>query len=93
MGELTPYVQAMRAVAAEKAVPLVDLYARSADVLERLGPEASESWGPISKDGKPDHTHLGQKGQAETARLLVAELRKAAPELAAHLRPEDGQSK
>lgn len=93
VGELAPYVQAMRAVAAEKAVPLVDLYARSAEVLERLGPEASESWSPVGKDGKPDHTHLGPKGQAETARLLVAELRKIAPELAPCFRPEDGRSK
>jgi lysophospholipase L1-like esterase len=93
VGELIPYVEAMRAVAAEKAVPLVDLYARSVEVLERLGMEASESWGPIGKDGKRDHTHLGPKGQAETARLLVVELRKVAPDLASCFRAEDGQPK
>lgn len=94
VGELLPYVQAVRAVSAEKGVPLVDLYARSAEVIERLGPEACESWGPIGKDGRRDHTHLATIGQAETARLLVAELRKVAPELDAHLRPEgQGQSK
>ncbi len=92
LGELAPYVQAMRAVAAEKAVPLVDLYARSVEVLERLGPEASEPWGPIGKDGKRDRTHLAPTGQAQTARLLVAELRKVAPELAPLFRPEGDDS-
>lgn len=91
VGELAPYVEAMRAVAAEKAVPLVDLYARSAEILERLGPEANEAWGPIGKNGKRDHTHLASIGQNQTASLLVAELRKVAPDLAPYLRSE-GQS-
>ena len=76
----------MRAVAAEKVVPLVDLYARSTEVLQRLGPEASEPWGPIGKDGKRDHTHLAPPGQEQTAGLLVAELRKVAPDLAPYFR-------
>jgi hypothetical protein len=58
VGELVPYVEAARTVAADKQVPLVDLHARSVEVLERMGPEAAEAWSPI-KDGKPDHTHLG----------------------------------
>jgi hypothetical protein len=75
-------------------VPLVDLYARSTEVLECLGPEATESWNPVGEDGNRDHTHLSPTGQAETARLLVAELRKVAPELVPYLRPEgNGQSK
>jgi lysophospholipase L1-like esterase len=86
VGELAPYVEAMRAVAAEKAVPLVDLYARSTDILERLGPEASEAWGPIGKDGRRDHTHLAPAGQEQTVNLLVGELRKVAPDLAPYLR-------
>lgn len=86
IGELVPYVEAMRAVAVEKAVPLVDLYARSAEVLERQGPEATEAWGPIGKDGKRDHTHLAPMGQDQTVTLLVAELKKAAPDLAPYLR-------
>ena len=86
-GELLPYVEAARGVAAEKQVPLVDLYARSVEVLERMGPEAAEAWSPI-KDGKPDHTHLGPASQVATARLVVSELRKVAPELAMHFRPD-----
>lgn len=37
-GELTPYVEAARKVAAEQHVPLIDLYARSAALVEKLGP-------------------------------------------------------
>lgn len=83
VGELAPYVQAVRAVAAEQKTPLVDLFARSIEVLERLGTEASEPWGPIGKDGKRDHTHLAPPGQEATVRLLMAELRKVAPDLVA----------
>lgn len=42
-GELRPYAEAMKKVAAEENVPLVDLFARSIELLEKLGPTASES--------------------------------------------------
>jgi lysophospholipase L1-like esterase len=86
VGELAPYVEAMRAVAADKKVPLVDLYARSVEAIERLGPAASEELGPM-KDGKRDHTHLAPPGQKLTARLLEAELREVVPDLARIFRP------
>lgn len=81
VGELAPYVEAMRAVAAEKKVPLADLYARSVEAIERLGPAASEELGPIGKDGKRDHTHLADPGKKLTAKLLIGELRKVMPDL------------
>jgi lysophospholipase L1-like esterase len=87
VGELAPYVEAMRAVAADKKVPLADLYARSVEAIERLGPKASEELSPIGKDGKRDHTHLAQPGKELTARLLVAELRQVTPELTPLFRP------
>jgi lysophospholipase L1-like esterase len=92
VGELTPYVEAMRATATDKGVPLADLYARSAEVLERQGPAASEPWGPLTKDGKRDRTHLAPLGQNRTADLLIAELRRVAPDLARHFREENGGS-
>jgi len=88
VGELAPYVEAMRGVAADKKVPLVDLYARSVEAIERLGPAASEELGPM-KDGKRDHTHLAQPGKDLTAKLLVAELRKVVPDLARIFRAEN----
>lgn len=88
VGELAPYVEAMRAVAVEKKVPLADLYAKSVEAIERLGPDASEELGPIGKDGKRDHTHLAQPGKDLTAKLLIEELRRVAPELAPMFRKE-----
>ncbi|HUJ71577.1 MAG TPA: rhamnogalacturonan acetylesterase [Verrucomicrobiae bacterium] len=43
---LTPYVEEVRKLAAEKHVPLVDLYARSVELCEKLGPEASLAFSP-----------------------------------------------
>ena len=77
---LGPYAEAMKAVAAEKKVPLADLHARTIEAVKHLGPEASEELGPMGKDGKRDHTHLSQSGKELTARLLVAELCKIAPD-------------
>lgn len=86
VGELAPYVEAMRGVAKEKNVPLCDLFARSTAVIERLGQEATECWGPIGKDGRRDHTHLDGPGQQQTTDLLVDELRQVMPELTPYLR-------
>jgi lysophospholipase L1-like esterase len=84
---LAPYPEAMKAVAAEKHVPLVDLHARSIKAVERLGPVASEDLGPLTKDGRRDHSHLAEPGKVLTARLVVAELCKVAPDLARCFRP------
>lgn len=83
-----PYVEATRRVAAEKHVPLVDLYARSLAFCERLGPDACAALNPPRSDGKPDTTHLDSAGSLIFARLVVAELRRVVPDLGPHLRPE-----
>lgn len=82
---LGPYAEAVRKLAAQEQVLLVDLYARSTTEVERLGPQASDERGPV-KDGKPDHTHLSPHGSDATAKLVVDELRKAAPELGSCLK-------
>jgi len=84
---LVPYVQAMKRVAAEKNVPLLDLHADSVALCEKLGPEATAKFNPV-KDGKPDTTHLNGAARVVFARLVVAELRTAVPELASHLLTE-----
>ncbi len=77
------YAAATRAVAAEKGVPLVDLYARSVEELERLGPDKVVGYNAASKDPKTvDRTHLSPEGAAATTALVVAELKTAAPDLA-----------
>ena len=84
---LVPYVDAMKKLAAEKQVPLVDLHARSVEYCEKIGPEETAKLNPV-KDGKPDTTHLNAGARLVFARLVVEELRKAVPELAPHLLTE-----
>lgn len=84
---LVPYVEAMKRVAAEKQVPLLDLHARSVEWCEKIGPEETAKLNPV-KDGKPDTTHLNAGARVVFARLVVAELRTAVPELAPYLRAE-----
>jgi lysophospholipase L1-like esterase len=85
---LNGYAEGARAVAAEQKVPLIDLNARSIEQMNQLGPKAAVAFDAESKDPtKPDRTHLSAKGAEETARLVAAEVRKNAPELAKLLTP------
>lgn len=90
-GELAPYAAAARAVAKEQNVPLVDLFARSLELHERLGAKASESFGPVHPKlaGKFDGTHLSKEGARKIARIVVDELKQAAPELAPYFHAAD----
>ena len=80
---LLPYVEVTRALAAEKQVPLMDLYALTFAQAEKLGNAGSEAnIGAVLKDGKPDHTHLGPKGQASIGALAAREFVRLFPALA-----------
>ena len=83
--DLGPYVEAVKKLAEEKHVPLVDLNARSIALLEKIGPAASAAFDPVTKDGRPDHTHLSAKGGEVMAGLVADDLRHAEPKLAALL--------
>lgn len=84
--DLEPYVAAMKAVAEEKKVPLVDLHARSKELIEKLGPDGVKDIEPEGKTpGSHDGTHLNEHGGEIIAPLVADELRQVAPELAAHL--------
>jgi len=89
---LAPYAEEVRKIAAEKNVPLIDLQARSIELCESLGPEKCLEFSPTktNADGMAgyDGTHLNEKGHVMFARLVVDELRQAAPELAPVLRAE-----
>jgi len=78
---LAPYAEAMKAVAAEKKVPLVDLHARSLVAVQNLGAKGSEDLGPMTEKGTRDGTHLSPKGAALMAGLVAEELRAAVPAL------------
>ncbi len=81
-GELKPYAEAAKKVAADEKVPLVDLFARSIELLEKLGPTASDEFNPAGKDGAADHTHLNAKGAEVMSGIVAEELRRVSPELA-----------
>lgn len=75
--ELRPYAEAMKAVAEEKKVPVVDLYTLSGELFEKLGDEGSADLSCSPKD----RTHFSEKGARAMARLVLGELAKIEPRL------------
>lgn len=91
-GKLTsahePYVAAVKRVAADKGVPVIDLHASSRALCESLGPEHTAAFDFPDHSGKTDTTHLQARGSAVFARLVVEELGRVVPALAPHLLAE-----
>lgn len=81
-GELKPWADAARKVGADEKVPVVDLFLRSIELLEKLGPTGSNEFNPPGKDGKGDHTHLNAKGAEVMSGIVADELHRVSPELA-----------
>ncbi len=80
---LVPYAEAVKSVATEKKVPVIDLHSRSLEFFEKLGPKNWQPLAPAKENGGFDGTHLNAAGSAAIAPLVVAELEKALPALAA----------
>ncbi|MER7107577.1 rhamnogalacturonan acetylesterase [Streptomyces sp. NPDC000229] len=68
------YPAAMRALAAEEGVTLVDVQAASIAEWQRLGPEPSKEY--FNWPGKQDNTHFRPRGAIEVARMVAGGLRK-----------------
>jgi lysophospholipase L1-like esterase len=85
-GRITPtlreYADAMRAVAQEQHVALIDLNAMSVRFYEALGPEASPK--AFADEGR-DKTHHNTYGAATLAQFVIEGLRTADPDLTAGL--------
>ena len=82
-GELRPYADAAAKVAAEKKVPLVDLFTRSVALHNNLGEKESDTFNPPGKKpGQTDRTHLNAHGAEVIAGIIAEELAQVAPELA-----------
>ena len=79
---LQPYADAMKAVAAEKKVPLIDLHAMSRELYLKLGEQKAAEFA----NAATDHTHFGEKGAKAMAELVMSKLPDAAPELKAKLK-------
>ena len=80
---LVPYAEAVRRLAVERKVALIDLYTLTREQAERLGPAGSETLGRKDAQGKPDRTHLGPKGQTEIGAMAAREFARVAPEVGA----------
>ncbi len=85
---LVPYVEAVKKLAKEKNIPVVDLHANSKKLCEQLGKEKCWEFSPIKDNNQYDNTHLNAKGSVMFARLVVEDLIKAAPELKPYFRSE-----
>jgi len=82
---LVPYVAVVRELAAEKHVPLLDLYARTLKQAEDYGPEVTATLGARTKDDKLDTTHLGPRGQKEIGVMAARDLVAVEPSLKPYL--------
>ncbi|MCW3785596.1 rhamnogalacturonan acetylesterase [Plebeiibacterium sediminum] len=88
----TDYPPAMRKVAEEMNVPLIDLQAMTANLVESLGDEASKQlylWDPNTSErfpeGRKDDTHLCVEGAKKVAGLAVKGLSEKDEVLSAHI--------
>ena len=87
------YPEAVRQVAAEEQVPLLDLEKRSRELLSKMGPDQSKrlfDWvepGEYEKcpEGLKDDTHFNAFGASRMCDLAVLEIRLAVPALAQRL--------
>ncbi len=79
---LQPYADAMKAVASEMKVPLIDLHASSGALFLALGKEHC----PELANSPTDFTHFNEKGARAMADLVMKHLPGTDPRLAAELR-------
>jgi pectinesterase len=82
----TPYVDAVRTLAADKRVPLIDLHRISRDDAEHTGDEVWADLSPRDDKGQVDRTHLNAKGGDVVGQMVADVLRTAVPALASVLR-------
>lgn len=79
-----PYLGAVRAVATEEHVPLLEMERATRDLLTRLGPQASKKLfvifargeHPLLPEGKSDNTHFTETGARLVAALAAAEMKR-----------------
>ena len=84
----TDYPEAMRQVAEEKDVTLLDITTPTLDWIEALGDEASKAYFMIST-GKDDNTHLVPAGARKVTEIICEKIQRQLPDIARHLRRYD----
>jgi lysophospholipase L1-like esterase len=90
--DLTEYSDAMKSVAHEMNVPLIDLQDESIAYLDRIGEAEGTKLGITKKDTDgstiPDKTHLNWAGSYVFGRMVAVGLGAAVPGLKKYVRPE-----
>jgi lysophospholipase L1-like esterase len=79
---LQPYADAMKAVAAERKVPVIDLYTMSRELYLKVGQEKCAEFANLPTD----HTHFGEKGARAMAELVMSKFAEAVPDWKARLK-------
>ena len=83
--DLQPYAEAMRGVAKELQVPLIELNYESGDYVQKIGDDEANKIAITKKDtdGRTiyDKTHLNWEGSYLFGRMVAVDLGKAVPEL------------
>ena len=90
--DLTQHAVAMKRVAEEMKVPLIDLHADSIAYLDRIGESQAQTLGITKKDPEgntiPDKTHLDWKGSYVFGRMVAVDLGNAVPALSKFVKPD-----
>jgi lysophospholipase L1-like esterase len=93
--DLGEYSEAMRSVAREMKVPLIELQNESVAYLDKVGERSGNGLAITKKDvdGKTifDKTHLNWRGSYLFGRMVAVDLGKAAPELQKYVRKTDAE--
>lgn len=93
----TDYSEAMKRVAREEQVPLIDMEAITREWVQGMGEEPSKAcymWVepgtcPLHPAGRQDNTHLNVRGAREVSRMVAREVQTTFPEIGRHLRFPD----
>ena len=88
------YTQLVKDVASKYKVPLIDLDAKSQELLEQFGPESSKylynylsrGENPHYPEGRKDDTHFSELGARKMAEIVLHEIKNLNLELANHIR-------
>lgn len=90
--DLTAYCEAMRGVAKEMRVPLIELQLESIAYLDKIGEADGNKLGITKKDsdGKtiPDKTHLNWQGSYVFGRMVAVDLGRTVPTLKKYVKPQ-----
>ena len=86
--DLIPWADAIRLVAKNKSVPLIQLNDKSAAAVAAMGSIEADTLAEEppgnSTPSRFDHTHLGPKGASLFANMMARELNSTVPEMAPH---------